>query len=132
VVVEGNTAYVTLRSGTECQGFTNQLDVIDVSNLSNPSIIATHQMQNPHGLGIDNGTLFITEGDGGLKVFDAAEPLTIGDNMLAHFKDLHAFDVIPFNNVLMLIGEDGFYQYDYSDLNNITLLSHIPVVPPAQ
>ncbi len=132
VVVEGNTAYVTLRSGNACAGFTNQLDVVDVTNLSSPSLIATHPMQNPHGLGIDNGTLFITEGDGGLKVFDAADPLTIGSSQLAHFTDLHAFDVIPFNNVLMLIGEDGFYQYDYADLDNITLLSHIPVTPPAQ
>ncbi|MBC8172486.1 MAG: hypothetical protein H7X71_01155, partial [Chitinophagales bacterium] len=36
VVVSGNYAYSTLRSGNACQGFTNQLDIIDISTISNP------------------------------------------------------------------------------------------------
>jgi hypothetical protein len=27
----------------------------------------------------------------------------------------------------MMIAEDGIYQYDYSDLNNIKLLSKLPI-----
>lgn len=127
VVVEGNTAYVTLRNGTECQGFVNQLEVIDVEDPSNPQLVATYQMAHPHGLGIDNGTLFICEGEFGLKVFDASDRLNIADQQLAYFNDLHAYDVIPLGNVLMLIGEDGLYQYDYSDPTNIKELSVIPV-----
>ncbi|PLX02733.1 MAG: hypothetical protein C0594_11580, partial [Marinilabiliales bacterium] len=34
VVVENDTAYVTLRGGSACGSFNNQLDVIDVSNIS--------------------------------------------------------------------------------------------------
>jgi len=37
-----------LRSGTECQGFANQLDVVDISDLSNPSLLKTYPMDNPH------------------------------------------------------------------------------------
>jgi len=36
--------------------------------------------------------------------------------------------VIPNNGVLMMIGEDGLYQYDYRDIENIELLSVIPVI----
>ena len=84
-------------------------------------------MEFPSGLGIDGTNLFICEGQFGLKVFDASDPLTIGDNLLHSFEDIHAFDVIPFNNILIMIGNDGLYQYDYSDSENLELLSHIPV-----
>jgi hypothetical protein len=128
VVVEGDIAYVTLRSGTECQGFTNQLDVINVSDFSNPSLIKSYPMTNPHGLGIDNGTLFICDGDAGLKVFDASDANRIDENELSHFENINAYDVIPLGNVLLMVGADGFYQYDYSDVQNIQLLSVIPVI----
>lgn len=127
VVVEGNTAYVTLRNGTECQGFVNQLEVIDVEDPTNPQLVATYPMAHPHGLGIDRGTLFICEGEYGLKVFNADDPLRISQNLQAHFTNMHAYDVIPLDNVLMLIGEDGLYQYDYTDPTNIKELSLIPV-----
>ena len=127
VVVENDIAYVTLRTGNRCVGDVNQLDVIDVSDIYNPELLASYPMKNPHGLGIENGTLFICEGEYGLKVFDATDIHKIGQNMVEHRKDIHAFDVIPFENVLLLIGEDGLYQYDYSDIKNIKLLSHIAV-----
>lgn len=125
VVVEGEYAYVTLRSGTECNGFTNQLEVLDISTLSEPELLKVYPMNNPHGLGIDNNVLFICDGSAGLKIYDATDKLTISDNLIKHYDNIHAYDVIPFNNVLMLIGEDGILQYDYSDLQNIRLLSHI-------
>jgi hypothetical protein len=128
VVVENDIAYVTLRGGNNCRnGFTNQLDVIDVSDLQNPKLIKTYPMTNPHGLGIDQGILFICEGDAGLKVFNANDVYKITENLLAYFGDIHAFDVIPYNNDLILVGEDGLYQFDYSDPENISFLSMIPI-----
>ena len=73
VVVEGDLAYVTLRSGTTCQGFTNQLEVIDIKDLTNPVLLKIYPMTNPHGLGIDNKNLFICDGDDGLKIYDATD-----------------------------------------------------------
>lgn len=128
VVVEGEHAYVTLRSGSVCQGFTNQLEVISLKDLAKPSLLAMYPMTNPHGLGIDNGTLFICDGSDGLKAFDATNINTISQNQLAHYKDIHALDVIPYQQVAMVIGEDGLYQYDYSDIKNIKLLSQVPIV----
>jgi hypothetical protein len=129
VVVDGQYAYVTLRSGTACQGFTNQLEVIDIKNLASPQVVKTYPFTNPHGLGIDDATLFICDGDDGLKAFDASDINAIDQHMLAHYKDINATDVIPFENVLMMIGTGGIYQYDYSNTSKITLLSHIEVVP---
>ncbi|MBL6449421.1 hypothetical protein JMN32_24125 [Fulvivirga sp. 29W222] len=127
VVVDGDYAYVTLRSGTECQGFTNQLEVIDISNISSPELLFTYNMHNPHGLGKDGDVLFICDGDDGLKIFDASDISNIGNKLMAHYKDIKAFDIIPFNNIAMMIGEDGLYQYDYSDLDNIVFLSHLEI-----
>jgi hypothetical protein len=127
VVVDEKYAYVTLRSGTSCQGFTNQLEVIDVSNLSSPQLLKTYAMTNPHGLGIDDETLFICDGNDGLKAFDASDINTIDKNLLAHYKDIDAKDVIPYNDNLIMIGEDGIFQYDYSNPKEIKLLSTIAI-----
>lgn len=128
VVVEGDYAYVTLRSGNpECDGFSNQLDVVDIKDLYNPSLLKTYPMKNPHGLGIRDTTLFVCDGDDGLKVYDARDKKAIDQNQLAHFKKINAFDVIPLYNILLMIGEDGLYQYDYSNVKDIRLLSLIPV-----
>ena len=82
-------------------------------------------MKAPYGLGIDNNTLFLC--DDGLKVFNVADKLNINKNLIAHFKDIKTFDVIPLNKFLFTIGEDGFYLYDYANLQNIKLLGSIPV-----
>ncbi|MDH5399101.1 MAG: hypothetical protein OEX02_13200, partial [Cyclobacteriaceae bacterium] len=128
VVVEGDYAYVTLRGGTNCRvAGTNQLDVLNIADPLNVKLIKSYALTNPGGLGIDNDILFICDGDAGLKIFDATDKLTISANKLAQYPDVKAIDVIPFNKVLMVIAKDGFYQYDYSDITNISLLSQIPV-----
>lgn len=128
VVVDGNYAYVTLRTNANsgCGGNANQLDVVDISNPETPQVWKTYPMQNPHGLGIDKSTLFICEGNYGLKVFDASNPGEITENQLSYLKDLHAFDVIPLGRNLLVVGEDGFRQYDYSNPKSLELLSKIP------
>lgn len=127
VVVEGDLAYVTLRSGTTCQGFTNQLEVIDIKDLTNPVLLKIYPMTNPHGLGIDNKNLFICDGDDGLKIYDATDHLKISDNQLAHYKNINTYDVIPYNNVAIMTGKDGIYQFDYSNPKDIKLLSKVTI-----
>jgi hypothetical protein len=129
IVVENDVAYVTLRAtdnwGRCGAAQTNQLDVIDVRLPAFPVLRKTYPMQSPYGLGIDKGRLFICEGKGGLKTFNAADPMDI--KLTQHFKDMNAYDVIPINKNLMMIGRDGLYQYDYSNPDNLKLLSIIPV-----
>jgi len=125
VVVQDNKAYVTVRSGRFCGGTINQLDVIDITNLSSPFIIKSYDMFNPHGLGIDGELLFICDGASGLKVFNASNPHAITENLIQQFMNIQATDIIPHNNVAIMIGTDGLYQYDYSNPAQITLLSKI-------
>lgn len=125
VVVEDDLAYVTLRSGNNCQNFTDQLEVIDISDLSQPQLLKTYPMFNPHGLGLAGDLLFLCDGDEGLKVFDKQDPLDL--SMIKQYDGINAFDVIPYGNYLLMIGSDGFYQYDYSDIDNIHLVSFIAV-----
>lgn len=125
VVVEDDIAYVTVHSGNNCGQNFNELIVIDVSDVTRPQPIVSYTMTKPKGLGIDNGTLFLC--DDGLKVYKADNPQTIMANRLAHYSGMEGYDVIPHNNVLMMIADDGIYQYDYSNLDKITLLSKIVV-----
>ena len=127
VVANDTLAYVTLRSGNTCQGTQNQLDVLDIRDVYNPWLMMSYQMENPHGLGIDANVLFLAEGEHGLKVFDTSDSYAIDQHLLAHFEDIHAYDVIPLNGVLIVIADDGIYQYDYADLNDIRLLSKLTV-----
>lgn len=132
VVVEGDYAYVTLRDGNSCAGFVNQLEVINIKELATPKLEKIYPMTNPHGLGIDNNVLFVCDGRDGLKIYNSSDIFKISDNLLAHYADIKAFDIIPFDDIAMMIGEDGLYQYDYSDIRNIRLLSHLPIVRPAE
>jgi hypothetical protein len=127
VVAEGNYAYVTLRSGGDCRtGWTaNQLDIINISNVYLPQLIETHPVPEPWGLGIDNKTLFICHGDNGLGVYNVANPAIL--NTIHLFPNIKSYDVIPHNSILLVTGPGGIYQYDYSDLNNLVLLSTITV-----
>jgi hypothetical protein len=128
VVVQDDLAYVTLHDGGWCGRSVNRLDVIKMnSDYTQLSPLASYPMASPRGLGIDGDVLFICDGDAGLKVFDASDPLQISSNKLAEFPDINTYDVIPLNNYLFMIGDGGFYLYDYSNLQNIHLLSTIPI-----
>jgi hypothetical protein len=128
VIVDDTLAYVTLRTGTNCGGSLNCLDVVNIKNLSKPMQIMSYSMTNPHGLGKDGDLLFICDGNDGLKIYDASNPVQISSHLIYTYPNINAYDVIPIGTVLVLIGDDGLYQYNYSNVTNITLLSKIPVV----
>jgi hypothetical protein len=127
IVVQNDIAYVTLRSDrVQCPRSVNRLEVIDVEDPKNPREMKVYEMKNPHGLGIDGNYLFVSEGDNGIKIMDASDPENI--EVLRFVENIKSFDVIPFNNVLMVTGKDGIVQYDYSNIEDIKRLSTIPVV----
>jgi hypothetical protein len=127
VVIKGDLAFVTLKGGTTCRGSLNQLDVVQMSNsYSKFTLLKSYPMYGPQGLGIDDDLLFICDGDAGLKIYNAADPLAIVQ--LAIFPSIHAYDVIPMNDYLFMIGEDGFMLYDYSEIQDIKQIGIIPVV----
>jgi hypothetical protein len=127
VVVDDTLAYVTLRTGTNCGGNQNILDVVNIKNINLPVIVKSYGLTNPHGLGKDGDLLFICDGTAGLKVYDASDPKEISSHLIYSYPDIQAYDVIPVGALLVLIGDNGLYQYSYSNLKNITLLSSILV-----
>jgi hypothetical protein len=127
VIVDDTLAYITLRTGTSCGGSLNSLTVVNVKNLDSPVQVSSYGMKNPHGLGKKGDLLFICDGSDGLKVYDASDPRHITNHLIYRYQNIDAFDVIPVGNILILIGDDGLYQYDYSNVTNISLLSSILV-----
>jgi hypothetical protein len=121
VVVSGDYAFVTLRSNNFCgDGIESGLYIVDLSDLSNPTLKKTYPMTEPYGLGIKEEKLFICDGPDGLKVYDKTN---VDDLVqLNHFKEINTYDVIPLSNSLLMIGDKVLYQYEYLD-NDIQLLS---------
>ena len=122
VVVDGDFAYLTIRGGNLCGQLESVLEVIDISNKYSLELVATYTMENPYGLGFKDNLLFVCDGTAGLKIFDKTDPLEI--QMLAQFPDLHAKDVIPLEDVLLMIGDEVLYQYEYIEngVNQISTL----------
>ncbi len=129
VVISEGYAYITLRGGNACGSNVNRLDVVKLSaDYKTSTLEASYPMTGPYGLGIDDKTLFICDGDAGLKIYDVEDKLNIDDHQIARFPGIKTYDVIPVDGYLFMIGDDGFYQYDYSNLQNIKQISHIPVI----
>lgn len=124
VVVQGDYAYATLRDGTTCQGFSNELEVIDISNIWKPVLKSTVFFTHPFGLGIDKNDLFVCDDSYGLKHLDASNPLDL--NWIETLSAGATRDVIPLGNLLLLIADNGLYQFDYSS-GKLSQISYLPI-----
>ena len=120
VVVDGDYAYLTLRGGNLCGQLESVLEVIDISDKTNPTLAARYNLENPYGLGIKNDMLYVCDGTAGLKLFERETPEDL--KLVNSLKDIRAQDVIPLENSLIMIGGNTLYQYDYMD-NSIELIS---------
>lgn len=129
VVVENDIAYITVRTGNNCGGSINQLQIVNVSNLKSPQLMNVYNMKNPRGLGVWDNTVYLC--DDGLKIFDVTDKARVDQNLKAQIKGFDTFDVIPysFNNkkYLMVIGADGLYQFDVTNTAAPVQLSKITV-----
>jgi hypothetical protein len=125
VVAQNNTAYVTVRGGGFCGGDRNILDLIDITNINNPTLIKTYQMQNPYGLGIFNNKLGICDGAAGFKLFDATNSMNL--QLQSTINTIEAIDVIMNDDLAILIAKDGLYQYNISNSSTPILLSKISI-----
>jgi hypothetical protein len=130
VVAFDTFAYVTLSSGTTCSRGISALQIYSVKNPLDPKLVKGYSMYNPRGLAIRDSLLFVC--DDGLKIFYAKHPV---DSLprLKHEKGLDGYDVILRDTTVLLIGDNGFYQYSYRPYTGngrlevaLNELSHIP------
>jgi hypothetical protein len=112
VVVENNIAYVTVRNNGRCGGDINELDIINVSNISSPVLLKKYNMQSPYGLGIYNSKLGICDGTAGFKLYNAADYNNLSLTSTTNVDK--AYDVIMNDQIAILIASDGMYQYNIS------------------
>lgn len=110
VVAFGNTAYITVRGGTTCGAIEDQVNVIDITDIANPTLISTYLLNQPYGLGIKNGILYVCCGSEGLKVFDAANSANL---TLQNTYSSDVTDVIPLDSHLITVGNNQITQYSY-------------------
>ena len=119
VVAQGNYAYVTLNSASSwCGRRSNVLQVYDISDPSYPVMLKemASPFKSPLGLGVDGNRLFVC--DQGVKVFDISrpeDPVWVDD--LDHIREIgqiKTYDLIPLGGLLLVVGEDGLYQFDYT------------------
>jgi hypothetical protein len=121
VVVEEYTAYITVRGGNSCGAIEDQVNVIDISDISNPTEYSTYLLSNPYGLGIKNQILYVCN-DTGINVFDAQNP---NDIVLENTYESNSKDIIPLSTHLITVGENVIHQYNYADNFGLELISTI-------
>lgn len=117
VVVFGNTAYITVRGGSSCGAIDDQINVIDVTDIAAPTLLSTYLVNEPYGLGIKNGVLYVGCGDNGLKVFNAVDSTNL---TLENTYPINVKDIIPLNSHLIVVGDNHIIQYSYGP--NFTLI----------
>lgn len=127
VLPKGNVAYVTLRSGTQCQGFTNELDVVNISNLASPSLANVVELETPYGMAVSGNTLFVGQGENGISMLNITDEL----NPILFNQDpsVEAYDIISHptdDSRILIAGTQGIDQYQIGDdVKDLTLIGQI-------
>jgi hypothetical protein len=123
VITDGDYAYVTLHEGTFCGGASNELDVVNVKDITHPTLVRVYPMTKPMGLTKDGNLLFVCDGPG-VKVYNASDPNAL--QLLKTIGEGNAYDVIASDKHLLMSSDRGIYQYDYGKAG-VPLLSVLPV-----
>ncbi|MEO6721287.1 MAG: hypothetical protein ABIN67_13030 [Ferruginibacter sp.] len=131
VIADDQYAYVTLRAATDgasCLGVAaqrNELDIVNISDLMQPSLVKIYDMTEPQGLSKDGDHLFICDGKGGLKVYDASNVQDL--KLIKTIGNIKPFDIICQAGNAIVVAEEGIYQFDYSNINSIKMVSKISI-----
>ncbi len=126
LAVNERNAYASLSSRTvgECGRVDmNEIRVFNIENLQAPILLQTVPMESPRGITLDGNLLFVCEAESGLKVLDVTVPES--PEVLYHFSGFKAFDVIADDGLLVVVGPEKIYEYDYSDISNMKFLSEL-------
>ena len=112
VVARDSVAYATLRSTGRCGGSQSTLVVYNIKNISSPILMNTVFLTTPYGLGIKNNSLYVCDGQNGIRVFNitnAYDPVRVSE---IRASNTTFYDVIPYANILIAQVNDGFILYD--------------------
>ncbi len=128
-IANGDYVYVTLSTlvNGPCGRATNvnQLRIYDVSDFENPTRVSTLALDYPKGLSIDGNLLFVCEAKKGFKVIDVKD--SHYPTVLNSIEGFETYDVIARNGLLMVVCPHEIRQYNYEDINNISLVSVLSI-----
>lgn len=124
VIANETHAFVTLHSNTQCGNDINLLEIYDISEIASPVILSSRNLTSPRGIGLYGDFLFVCDDE--VKIFNVSDPT---QSELVHSINKAVFDVIIKDNLLILIGDTGLFQYslDATNIENIQLLSSITI-----
>jgi hypothetical protein len=121
VVVNLNTAYITIRGSNTCGAIEDQINVIDISNINQPTLSSTYLLSEPYGLGFRNNVLYVCSASDGLTIFDASNPIL----SLQNSYEFDVKDVIPLPSHLIAVGNQKIIQFEYQDNFELRVISEI-------
>lgn len=132
VSVEGDLAVVTVRDGNACWGEAgNVMYVLDISDKRNPVELTRSEMNNPRGVALYNGYIYLCDGEAGLKVFDlAGGTVTDVDRRQRQvFEDDSMTDVAvlpyPTGDILLTVGDDHLTQFSIAGNGELSISSRV-------
>lgn len=124
VIANDQFAFVTLKGGNQCGTNLNKLEIYNVTDVVNPVLVSERNLTGPIGLGLFNDYLFVCDDE--VKIFDVSDP---ENSVLITAINRQVFDVIIQDDLLILIGANGLYQYrlDENNIENIQELSTLNI-----
>lgn len=125
VVANDTLAFVTLNSTSSCswQSGVNRLDVLDIKNKENPKLLSSKILSGPRGLGLYQNYVFVCNSGDGVEIYDYSNPNDLA--WVGAISGIDAYDVIIREDRMFLVGQDGLFQYDISNVNDVNLISNI-------
>jgi hypothetical protein len=124
VVANGTHAFVTLRSTNQgvCAGFVNELQALDIRNLSQIRQIDALAMDFPLGLGLkQDEDLVLVCADNGLQSVDVSDHSNL--NVVQTYPEIEGRDLIVLpNDLVLVLTPSGLEQYRFRN-GNMNFLS---------
>jgi hypothetical protein len=74
-------------------------------------------------LAVEGNYLFVCNGTIGLNIYDISNIYQL--DRVSGIVGIDAYDVILYNNILILVGKDGLFQYNYDNIYQLEPLSNI-------
>lgn len=117
VVAEGDYAYVTLRSTNEwCANNVNQLQIIDIIDIFEPTQVGVYNMFAPYGLAVRGDYVWVCDAESGIKIVDVSDK---ANPTVVHFiEGYDARDVILIDTTAYVVTTSGIVIYDVSTFDS--------------
>ncbi|MGC6422916.1 MAG: LVIVD repeat-containing protein [Flavobacteriaceae bacterium] len=116
VVAEGDFAYVTLRSTNEwCANNVNQLQIVDISNVFEPTQVGVYNMFAPYGLAVRGDRVWVCDSSSGIKIMDVSDKNK--PRVVQFIEDYDARDIILRGNTAYVVTTTGIVVYDITNFD---------------